>query len=506
MERPLNICLISTNDIAGGAAKAAYRLHKGLMLRGHNSVMLVRNKRSADENVLALSILRGQEQAEEEIFSAIRNELINQNRTGISDTVFSLPYPGYDLSNIDSVRSADVINVHWVNYFQSVESIASLLSLHKPVVWTLHDQWAFTGGCHYSAGCEKYTQWCEQCPQLLDDSDRLPELVLKNKLKYFGDSMVVVSPSNWLAGCARKSTLFKNSRVEVIPNGLDIDTFKPTAKAQAKRSLNINSDTTTILFGAVSYAKKRKGFQQLCEAFDFCNKSEKFAELIQNGKIRVITFGTTNPLMKQIGIPVASLGYIDSDEKLALIYSAADFLILPSLEENLPNIITESFCCGTPVIAFKTGGIPDVVKHGQTGYLAAAFDTNEMGKYILDLVFSPEIRKRMSSLVRQQAENHFSLQVQADRYLQLFGDLLRDSAGLGSDSLLSEQKEYSPLLSSVDPAFFTIYRRFAREVVDRNSQALGSVDNSPFLRIISIGSKVVRKAGKSAKQLIKHIL
>ena len=325
MEKPLNICLLSTNDVSGGAAKAAYRLHRGLRLWNNNSVMLVRNKKSADEQVSALRTLHGREEAEEKIFSAIRSELINQNRTDISDTIFSLPYPGYDVLNTDVVRDADVINLHWVNYFQSVESIGSLLSLHKPVVWTLHDQWAFTGGCHYSAGCEKYTQRCEQCPQLLDDSSRLPELVLKNKLNYFDNSLAIVSPSNWLAGCARKSTLFKNCRVEVIPNGLDLDTFKPTAKNQAKRNLNINTDTTTILFGAASHAKKRKGFPQLCKAFDFCRKNEKFAELIRTGKIRIITFGTSNSPLRRIEIPALSLGYIDSDEKLALVYSASDF-------------------------------------------------------------------------------------------------------------------------------------------------------------------------------------
>ncbi|MCJ7730450.1 MAG: glycosyltransferase, partial [Sedimentisphaerales bacterium] len=250
MERFLNICLINTNDITGGAAKAAYRLHRGLRLRNCNSVLLVRNKKSRDADVFALDVHSDADKAECEIFSAIQKCLINNNRTDVSDTIFSLPYPGYDLSNTNLIRGADIINLHWVNYFQSVESIAALLSLGKPVVWTLHDQWAFTGGCHYSAGCEKYTQRCEQCPQLLDDSNRLPELVLKNKLNYFDNSIVVVSPSNWLAECARKSTLFKDCRIEVIPNGLDIDTFKPIAKVQAKRNLNINPETTTILFEA----------------------------------------------------------------------------------------------------------------------------------------------------------------------------------------------------------------------------------------------------------------
>lgn len=506
MERSLNICLVNTNDIAGGAAKAAYRLHKGLRMRNINSVMVVRNKKSTDTDVFALDTLSNADNTEQKIFSAMQERLINNNRTDISDTVFSLPYPGYDLSGTDVVSRADIINLHWINYFQSVESIAALLSLGKPVVWTLHDQWAFTGGCHYSAGCQKYTQQCEQCPQLLDNSSRLPELVLKNKLNYFDNSLVIVSPSNWLAECARKSMLFKNSRIEVIPNGLDTNIFKPTTKVQAKRDLNINPEATTMLFGAASHAKKRKGFQQLCKAFDFCRRNKKFAELVQKGKIRIITFGTADSPMEKVGIPPVSLGYIDSEEKLARAYSAADFLVLPSLEENLPNIMTESLCCGTPIVAFKTGGIPDAVGHGQTGYLAAAFNTDEMGSYILNMVFRPEVRERMSASARELAENNFSLQVQVDRHLKLFSDLLKDSTSLRSDSLLTQHEERSPSLSTIDPAFFTIYRRFALEVIDKNNQASGSVYNGPFLRIASISDEVAKKVGRPVKRWIKHIL
>jgi glycosyltransferase involved in cell wall biosynthesis len=506
MKSSLNICLVNTNDITGGAAKAAYRLHKGLQLRNINSAMVVRNKKSTDAGIFALDTLSDADSAEQKVFSAMQKHLINNNRTDVSDTIFSLPYPGCDLSGIDVVRKSDIINLHWINYFQSVESIAALLSLGKPVVWTLHDQWAFTGGCHYSAGCQKYTQHCEQCPQLLDNSTRLTELVLKNKLNYFDSSLVIVSPSSWLAKCARKSTLFKNCRVDVIPNGLDIDIFKPTAKVKAKRDLGINPEATTMLFGAISHTKKRKGFQQLCEAIDFCRRNEKFAELIRTGKVRMITFGAADSSMRQVGIPAFSLGYIDSDKRLALVYSAADFLVLPSLEENLPNIMVECLSCGTPVIAFETGGIPEAVRHGQTGYLAAAFNTDEMGRYILNLIFRPEIRKRMSVSARELAESNFSLQVQTDRYLKLFSDLLRGRSSSGSDSLSTQHEKCSPSLSSIDPVFFTLYRRFVREVIAEDNQALRPVYNSPFAAIASIGGEVAKKIGRPVKQWIKHIL
>ncbi len=506
MEKALNICLLSTNDVAGGAAKAAYRFHQGLRLRNVNSVMVVRNKKSADKNVLALDSLSEADKAEQNIFSAMQKHLINNNRTDVSDTIFSLPYPGCDLSGTDAVRSADIINLHWINYFQSVESIAAILSLGKPVVWTLHDQWAFTGGCHYSAGCEKYTQQCEQCPQLLDNSSRLSELVLKNKLNYFDNGPVIVSPSGWLAECARNSTLFKNCRIEVIPNGLDTNIFKPTAKALAKKQLNIDPQSITVLFGAVSHTKKRKGFQQLCRAVDFCRKEERFAELIRTAGIKVVTFGSDGSLTKEIGVPTVSLGYIDSDEKLALAYSAADFLVFPSLEENLPNIIVECLSCGTPVVAFKTGGVPEVVKHSQTGYLASPFNTDEMGQYISNLAFDAEIRAGMSAKARRLAEDNFSLQIQADRYLKLFSDLLKGRDSSTGDFLWPKCEVCSQSLSFIDPAFFALYRRFAREVITENNQKLESVYNKPFAAIASVGGRVARKVGKPVKRWIKHII
>ena len=507
MKRRLNICLINTYDISGGAAIAAHRLHKGLILQGNNSVMVVRRKISDDASVLETDTISDENKAEEVVFSYIQKQLINLNRTNISDTLFSLPYPGYNISDTLPVRNADVINLHWINNFQSVESIASLLSLRKPVIWTLHDQWAFTGGCHYSAGCDKYTQHCKQCPQLLDDSNRLPELVLRNKLSYFNNSIVIVSPSNWLAECARKSTLFKDCRVEVIPNGLDTETFKPTTKAQAKKALKINPETTTILFGAMSHIKKRKGFSQLCKALNFCRKNKKFVELIRTKKIRVLTVGTTNPLTKQIGIPAVSFGHIGSEEKLALIYSAADFLVLPSLEENLSNIMLECLSCGTPIIAFEIGGMPDAIKHGQTGYLAANVNTDEMGSYILDMIFKPETRKKMSLNARDLAQDQFSTQIQVNRYLKLYNDLIGDNTNLESDKFLSiEYKECRPPLSPVDSIFSPVYEKFKKEAGGSKNNRTASLSTAPLLKVASTGGRVTREIGKSIKRWIKHTL
>jgi len=138
-----------------------------------------------------------------------------------------------------------------------------LLESGKPVLWTLHDQWGFTGGCHYSAGCEKYQSDCRDCPQLQDDRFQIPYFVLKNKLSHFPGRLTVVTPSQWLASCARKSKVFEKCRIEVIPYSLETDVFRPNSRQDAKNALGINPDAVTLLFGAWELEEKRKGLDLL---------------------------------------------------------------------------------------------------------------------------------------------------------------------------------------------------------------------------------------------------
>ena len=261
MNRPMKILQISTYDIRGGAARAAYRLHRGLREMGHDCRMAVRHKDTTDDSVKRIiPNLRGQKDERGFFLDVvIQGHYIDSHRTEISNTLFSLPYPGYDLSRLSVVREADVINLHWVAQYQSPLTLHRLFSLGKPVVWTLHDQWPFTGGCHYAAGCEKYRSDCDGCPQLSDDRFGLPGAVLKDKERFFKNAqLTVVTPSRWMGTCARESRLFGDLRVEVIANSLEIDVFAPMAKGEAKERLGLSSDTVTLLFGADKMASIKK--------------------------------------------------------------------------------------------------------------------------------------------------------------------------------------------------------------------------------------------------------
>jgi glycosyltransferase involved in cell wall biosynthesis len=422
----MTIVQLNTYDIRGGAARAAYRLHQGLLKIGQNSQMVVAQKSSTDETVFEVNLGKVEENVEKQLFfgAAIQEHYINAHRTEISNTLFSLPYPGYDLSALPMLHEAEVINLHWVAYYQSLTTLESLFALGKPVVWTLHDQWAFTGGCHYTAGCQKYRQDCVACPQLAEDPFNLAATFLKDKLELFkGANLTIVTPSRWLGECAKQSKLFGDLRVEVIPYALDTDIFCPLPKAKAKKGLGIEAEVITLLFVAEHSIEKRKGFQELVAALQHCLDSPGFQELVQCERIKLLCLGHSGHEAVSLGIPKVFFGYLDSNEEIRTAYAAADLFILPSLEDNLPNTILESMSCGTPVVAFDVGGVPDVVTNGVTGRLACPGDVRQMGEAIVSLVLNPEQRKEMGKRCRQQMIEKNSLTDQAERYLQLYQEL-----------------------------------------------------------------------------------
>jgi glycosyltransferase involved in cell wall biosynthesis len=422
----MKIAQLNTYDIQGGAARAAYRLHKGLLLLGQDSILLSKYRVSNDPSVKQIRPVSQPDPVPQLSLATIQSQYINANRTPLSNTLFSLPYPGVDLSQLQPVTEAEVINLHWVADFQSPTTLKKLFELGKPVVWTLHDMWAFTGGCHYSAGCDRYQQDCHACPQLIDDPFDLAAVLLKDKLECFaGANLTIVAPSRWLADCAKQSQLFRSHRVEVIPYSLEThDLFTPIAKSTAKQILDISPETTTLLFGAGTATEARKGFAELVQATRHCLENPQFRQLAAEGRVEILCFGYPSELLSQLEVPVRSLGAIESDHQLRQIYSAADLFILPSLEDNLPNTMMEALSCGTPVIGFAVGGIPDLVEDGVTGRTVPLQDTEQLAAAILDCMFDPALRQHMGETGRQRMAEHHAMPIQAESYLALYQELL----------------------------------------------------------------------------------
>ncbi|MGB3309790.1 MAG: glycosyltransferase [Nodosilinea sp.] len=429
----LKILQISTSDTQGGASRASYRLHQGLRLLGQDSLVLAKHRTSDDQFVCSLKDLGLNENISNEnsFYAEIQENYINNNRTDLSNTLFSYPYPAIDLANIEQVNQADILNLHWVAWFQSAKTIAALLALGKPVVWTLHDMAAFTGGCHYSAGCQHYQSTCDQCPQLKEDKYDLPAAILNDKVRKLSSfsNLTIVTPSHWLADCTRSSQLFKNNRVEVIPYGIDITAFMPVPKAIAKKYLNISENDIVLLFGADYSVEKRKGVDILVQALTQCFQNSLAQEILEKKRIKILIFGRSSPSLKNLddlGVPIISLGYVSSDKELRYVYSAANVLLLPSLEDNLPNLMLEAMSCGTPVVAFLTGGMIDLIDDGETGRLVSLGNLDGLSEVILDSLLNPSRYEEMGLKARIKIEENHSLEHQANRYIDLYKRLLLD--------------------------------------------------------------------------------
>ena len=409
--------LLSTSDISGGAARAAYRLHTGLRRIGVESQMLVQVKSSDDCSVI------GPKSKWEKGWGRLRPMIdavplkFYRNHQKI---IFSPAWMPDNLKKKVTAINPGLLHLHWVaGGFLRIET---LKHFNKPLVWTLHDSWAFTGGCHIPFECKRYRESCGACP-LLGSSRKndLSHRIWKRKHKAWRElDITIVTPSRWLAQCARDSSLFCDYRVEVIPNGLDLNRYKPMDRQVAQELLSFPQDKKLILFGAMSSTSdKNKGFQFLQPALQ---------KLAANGwaeKAELIVFGASEPANPpDLGLKVHYAGYLNDDISLALLYAAADVFVAPSIQDNLPNIVIEALACRTPCVAFDIGGMSDMIKHQKTGYLAQPFETDDLAHGIDWVLQDTNRLKQLSLQARKKAEKDFELSVVSNRYLELYKEVL----------------------------------------------------------------------------------
>ncbi len=407
--------MLSTNDY-GGAARAALRLTEAFRKQDILADMFVKYKKT---NLDYIKHITGPEIDNLLIENIAQKYFYSNIYKG--NTMLSLMYPSLKFDFIKLLTTYDVVNLHWIATFISLEAIAALDSVNKPLVWTLHDQNPMTGACHYTHGCDKYLLNCDNCPQMKNNRLNLTQTLLTAKVKYMPRNLVVVTPSKWLAECAKKSAVFKDNRVEVIPNSVELSVFKSYEKSKAKSMFNFSKDTRIILFGAENHGERRKGFVELLKAMKLLKQKTKVQKLIADNKIAILAFGNESDDIKKLDIPYTALGYVKDDAKLALAYSAADVVALPSLEDNLPNIILESFSCKTPVVAFDCGGMPDFIVNDKTGYIVPINNTDMFADALVNVLLGESLGENC----RFYAERYFSQSRQAVKYINLFDDLLK---------------------------------------------------------------------------------
>jgi glycosyltransferase involved in cell wall biosynthesis len=416
----MKILHLSTHDISGGAARAAYRLHKGLQYIGLDSQMLVQEKLSNDKTVIAPKIRLFQGIAKTKLtFETLPLKLYRQTN---NTSFFTQWLPDRVVPQVAHINP-DIINLHWIS--AAFMQIETLPKLKQPLVWTLHDSWGFTGGCHVIGECDRYTVSCGACPQLNSGNDwDLSRWVWKRKAKAWKDlNLTLVSPSSWLANCASSSSLFQNLRIEVIPHGLDTETFRPINQVLAREILNLPQDKKLILFGALqATSDKNKGFHLLQASLQELSKSG------WNDSWNVVIFGASQPENPpDLGFKTHYLGHLHDNMSLASVYSAADVMLVPSLQESFGQTASESLACGTPVVAFNSTGLKDIVDHQHNGYLAKPYEVEDFAKGITWVLENAERHQKLSFYAREKAEREFTVQLQARRYSALFQEILREA-------------------------------------------------------------------------------
>jgi len=411
----MKILYISQSDLDGGAARAAHRVASKLVEMDVNLKMQVMKKLGNDEWV------SGPGNEYQSFVSRLlpRLDLMAKQFAGVNTRYsWSLNLFPNPLLNKEFVNSFDVIHLNWVG--RNMLPVGWMRNFKRPVVWTLHDSWAYTGGCHVPSGCRGFTQNCGSCPQLEKNSpgDISNKIWKKKAAVYPAVPFNFVAPSHWIANEAKASSLLNGFPVSVIPNGLDTSVFAPLGKLEAREALNLPRDKTIILFGSM-YADidRNKGMDLLIESLNILASNDaSFAKR----NLLVVTGTDNESLPEMFPVPAVSLGMIKDEHKLALIYSAADLTVVPSRSESFGQVASESLSCGTPVVAFNTTGLKDIVDHLETGYLAHDFQTNDLANGIKLLAEDPDMCRQMSSVARQRAVERFDINVTARMHLALF--------------------------------------------------------------------------------------
>jgi len=418
----MRITHVAQCDIAGGAARAAWRLHQGLLRAGEESSLYVGGRLSPSPTVTQHT---PDPRLRRRIRRIIRKELL---RRALARATAASP-GGYEHFRdcreefgpevAESIPPADLYNLHQIGGFLDYEESLLPLTRRAPVVWTLHEMSAMTGGCPYAYDCAGFTDRCGRCPQLgsSDEADFSREVWTRKRRVYdriARDRLHIVCPSRWMAGEARRSSLLADRPIHVIPYGLDTEIFHPNPEARHLLEVfNLPHDARILLFVADYGGNRRKGFALLDQALSALSNPEKYI---------LVSMGADEPRVSG-KFRQFHLGTLSDDKLIAAFYSLADVFVIPSLEDNLPNTVLEAMACGTPCVGFRSGGIPDMIRHGETGLLADEKDPRHLREAI-EAIFDDEARLRhMGETARKIAETEYPLDLQASRYRALYASL-----------------------------------------------------------------------------------
>jgi glycosyltransferase involved in cell wall biosynthesis len=411
----MRIIHLSYSDIIGGAFRATYRIHQSLLKHGIHSRLWVNEKKTDDVTVENFN------NKIDKVLNALRYQVINyflvkmlKTKNKIIHSPSVLPSNWVKLINNSD---ADILHLHWVQ--DEMLSIKDISKIKKPIVWTLHDMWAFCGAEHITND----NRWREgyyfnNRPNYEKGFD-LNCWTWNRKKKFWKTPIQIVTPSTWLAKCVSESALMKNWPVSIIANPIDTDCWKPIDKKYARQLLNLSQDADLILFGAVGGGKNPlKGYDLLLSALEYVK---------DNKKIELIVFGQSKPKSQPVlGFPIRYFGHLYDDLSLSALYSAADVMVVPSRLEAFGQTALEAQACGTPVVAFNNSGLVDIIKHQETGYLANAFDLKDLARGI-SWVLEHSEKKQLRKNSRERVLKKFSSPIVSEQYKLIYKKIIRQS-------------------------------------------------------------------------------
>lgn len=334
---------------------------------------------------------------------------------------FSTPHQYYSTPyNWFAKQLPAIIHLNWIAEWIDYESFFNSIPNHIPIVWTLHDQNPMTAGCHYSWECQKYLSQCSQCPQLgpKDKSDlaRIGHKIKANALKE--KNLHIVGDSEWITHEAEKSTILRHAKsFQTIHYSIDFNIFKPTiSKQQTRQKFNIPENAFVLCFGAADFTNRRKGFNELIQALEQINK--------ETTNVHCLVFGAGSLVLNQTNLPPIHLTGHLTPKELSEVYGASDIFVIPSLHEAFGLTAIEAMACGTPVIGFNTGGIPDSVKVGKTGWLIETGSSQDLAEKIIWLTRNPNEVRKTSFNCSNYVSTHFSSKNEIEKYSTLYNSVI----------------------------------------------------------------------------------
>lgn len=406
----MKVMIVNKSNTSGGAGRAAYRLHHALRCNGVNSCMLVGSKDGYEKEVFEVYNKKNKQlHLFRYVLDSIPVRLYKNNKALFSPSII----PAGKIVKKINESDVDIVHLHWIcNGLISIEDIGKI---QKPIVFSLHDMWLYTGGCHYDCGCGKYKSECGNCPVL--GSNRkidLSRIGFERKRKLFTkkNNIVVVGLSNWMSECARSSRILKDKQIITLPNPIDAGKYQLVDKKIARKLHGL--PVTKKLVGCFASKDSRKGLEIV----------KKTLIELNDENIEVVVIGEAIKKNVDSMCSIYNMGVLKDDVSLRLFYNSLDVMMVPSIQENLSNVIMESLACGTPVVCFKVGGNVDLVNHKVNGYLANECSVKEMISGIRWLIKN-NIKNKLGINARVKIEEQYDMNRVSRMYEEVYQNLLR---------------------------------------------------------------------------------